>query len=97
MTFSDALWWNMVTTTTVGYGDISPETPGGRILAGILMIVGIGFLGMVTGSVATCFVDNLSKCQAEAKATIVDEQIEHVKRKLDIIETLSDKEMEYLW
>jgi voltage-gated potassium channel len=96
-TFADALWWSLVTTTTVGYGDISPETTGGRILAGILMIVGIGFLGMVTGSIATYFVDRLSKCQEEVNTNIVDEQINYVKGKLDIIETLSDKEMEYLW
>ncbi len=96
-TFADALWWSLVTTTTVGYGDISPQSTGGRILAGILMIVGIGFLGMVTGSIATYFVDQLSKGQEGNQATVVNEQIEYVKQKLDIIETLSDKELEYLW
>ena len=55
--FGDAVWWSLVTTTTVGYGDISPVSSGGRILAGILMIVGIGFLGMVTGSIATFFLE----------------------------------------
>ena len=54
--FGDALWWSMVTTTTVGYGDLSPVSAGGRILAGVLMIVGIGFIGMVTGSIATFFI-----------------------------------------
>lgn len=52
---ADALWWSVVTVTTVGYGDISPETAAGRIIAVILMIFGIGFLGMLTGTITTYF------------------------------------------
>lgn len=55
-TFPDALWWTVVTTSTVGYGDISPATNVGRTVAGVLMIVGIGTLGMITASIATYFV-----------------------------------------
>lgn len=51
-TFGDALWWAVVTTTTVGYGDISPITTGGRILAVILMITGIGLIGTITANLA---------------------------------------------
>lgn len=57
-TFGDALWWSIVTATTVGYGDISPASPVGRLVAVALMIVGIGTLGMVTGSIATHFLGN---------------------------------------
>ncbi len=53
--FEDAIWWAFVTATTVGYGDISPTSLTGRILAGLLMIVGIGSIGMLTGSIATFF------------------------------------------
>jgi voltage-gated potassium channel len=42
--------------TTVGYGDIKPETDGGRIIAIFVMFVGIGFLTMVIGAVAQLFV-----------------------------------------
>jgi voltage-gated potassium channel len=44
-TFGDAIWWSIVTTTTVGYGDISPVSIGGRIIAVFLMITGIGMIG----------------------------------------------------
>lgn len=55
MTFPDALWWSIVTCATVGYGDISPSTAVGRIVAVILMVFGIGLLGMLTGSITTYF------------------------------------------
>ncbi len=50
-TFPDALWWAIVTTTTVGYGDISPITPIGRALAVVLMLVGIGIIGTFTSAI----------------------------------------------
>jgi len=43
--FGDGIWWAVVTITTVGYGDIHPITTGGRVVAGFLMISGIGVLG----------------------------------------------------
>jgi voltage-gated potassium channel len=52
-TYGDAFWWVIVTTTTVGYGDLYPETIIGRIIASFLMIVGVGILGIITGSVAS--------------------------------------------
>lgn len=55
-TFSDAIWWSFVTATTVGYGDISPSTPIGRFIAAILMLVGIGTIGLLTGTIATFFI-----------------------------------------
>jgi len=44
-TGGDALWWGIVTITTVGYGDQYPVTPGGRVIAAIVMVVGIGIIG----------------------------------------------------
>lgn len=61
MTFGDSLWWSIVTCTTVGYGDISPTTSIGRILAVILMTFGIGLIGMLTGAITTYFTSNHSK------------------------------------
>ena len=51
----DALWWSIVTATTVGYGDVSPVTPEGRLIAVALMIVGIGFIGLLTATITSFF------------------------------------------
>ena len=49
----DALWWGIVTLTTVGYGDVYPVTPEGRIAASILMLLGIGLFGAITATITS--------------------------------------------
>jgi len=51
----DAIWWAFVTITTVGYGDRYPVTTEGRIIAGFLMITGVGLFGTFTGFIAAWF------------------------------------------
>lgn len=65
--YGDALWWSFVTVTTVGYGDISPSTGGGRFIACILMITGIGFLSMLTSTISTFFFSVLEHRKLEEK------------------------------
>lgn len=65
--FGDAIWWSFVTTTTVGYGDISPKTVLGRVIAAVLMMSGIGFIGMLTGTIATYFI---GKSKPKNKETV---------------------------
>jgi len=55
--YMNSLWWAIATTTTVGYGDISPHTEIGRTVAVVLMILGIGLIGSVTSTVTAFFVD----------------------------------------
>jgi voltage-gated potassium channel len=52
-TFGDALWWGIVTLTTVGYGDIVPKTSTGRWAAVTIMLTGIAVLGLLAGSLAS--------------------------------------------
>ncbi len=56
VSFASGLWWSVVTLTTVGYGDISPSTLEGRILAIIIMFFGIGLLGILSASLATMLI-----------------------------------------
>jgi voltage-gated potassium channel len=49
----DALWWGLTTMTTVGYGDVFPVTPEGRIAASVLMILGIGLYSAITATVTS--------------------------------------------
>lgn len=55
-TASDALWWSFASITTVGYGDKYPVTVGGRLIAAILMTVGVGLFGTLTAYMAATFV-----------------------------------------
>lgn len=52
----DGVWWAVVTATTVGYGDIAPDDVEGRIIGIVVMLPGIGFLSVLTATVASRFV-----------------------------------------
>ena len=73
--FFDALWWSIVTVTTVGYGDISPATGVGRVMAIVLMIFGIGFISMLTGTITTFFANRATENKSASKAQELEEII----------------------
>lgn len=92
---SDALWWSIVTCTTVGYGDIAPSTAIGRIVAIILMIFGIGLIGMLTGAITTYFTskqstNNTEKCN-ELNDIFDNLDDEQKKQLIEIAKILSKK------
>ena len=77
--FGDALWWAMVTVTTVGYGDKYPVTVEGRGVAVVLMLVGIGLVGTVTATVASYFVE-----QDQQKTTVeLEQRLDRIERMLE--------------
>lgn len=60
-TYWDAIWLSFITMTTVGYGDVSPITTGGKALGIVSSIVGIGFVGLFTATIATVLVERMLK------------------------------------
>ncbi|MEV6795649.1 potassium channel family protein [Streptomyces sp. NPDC051320] len=64
-TLGDAVWWSFTTMTTVGYGDHSPTTGLGRVVAVGLMISGIALLGVVTANIAAWFISRFERDDEE--------------------------------
>lgn len=67
-TFGAALWWACTTVTTVGYGDYYPVTFAGRVVAVVLMVVGIGLVGTVMASVASWLLARINSERAHDDA-----------------------------
>jgi voltage-gated potassium channel len=70
--FGQALWWAIVTVTTVGYGDKYPVTAGGRGVAVVLMLVGIGLIGVLTATVASFFIQEAADEEKAALSARLD-------------------------
>jgi hypothetical protein len=83
-TSSDALWWSIVTISTVGYGDTFPTTNTGRLIGVLVIIVGVGLFGVVTGFLANKF---LSPTQHEMKER-KDQETESASDSKAILEEL---------
>jgi voltage-gated potassium channel len=79
-TWNDALWYAMATLMTVGYGDLVPVTPQGRIAGVLLMIVGIGLLSWITATLASVFVETQDEPVDEALYAKLDELAERLAR-----------------
>lgn len=86
----DGIWWAVVTLTTIGYGDIYPITIGGRILAMILALVGIGLVALPTGILTSGFIRAL---RSEKKISqLVDTMEEEEKEQDEILERVEEIE-----
>ena len=87
------LWWAVQTVTTVGYGDHVPATVAGRLVAALVMLVGIGFLTVITATITSTFVSRLSREQRPSGAvTPTEEQLRQIAGRLERIEAaLTDR------
>ena len=61
-----SLWWAVATLTTIGYGDVFPVTGLGRLLSGIIAVLGIGLVALPTAIISSGFVEALARDKAEA-------------------------------
>lgn len=75
--FNNALWWAIVTVTTVGYGDVVPTTTSGRIIGAVLMLAGVSAIPITTSLVVSVFITRL---QADQRAQDVAQQAELIDR-----------------
>ncbi|MEB3343814.1 ion transporter [Okeania sp.] len=77
-----AMWWGVVTLTTVGYGDIYPITPLGKFLGAIAALIGIGIFALPTGIIGSGLIEEIQKKQAlnQGKESII---CPHCGKKID--------------
>lgn len=100
MSISDGIWWSFVTATTVGYGDISPQSLYGRLIAMVLMLVGIGLIGSVTSTLTSYFLKIQRQNVKSSAIQMVQEQLDHfdelsvedVEDICRILQTIKNKE-----
>jgi voltage-gated potassium channel len=79
------LWWAVQTVTTVGYGDNVPTTVAGQLLAALVMLLGIGFLTVITAAITSTFVGRSRQPSSEAD-TPTAEQLRQINERLERIE-----------
>ena len=87
-TIEDGIWWALVTITTVGYGDITPLTTLGRLVAGTLMFVGLGLIATVTAIVSAKFIANYVDHHTNDD---VLEKLEELEDEIEKIEEIESK------
>jgi voltage-gated potassium channel len=79
------LWWGVQTVTTVGYGDHVPTTVAGQLLAALVMLLGIGFLTVITAAITSTFMSRSGRASSDADAPTT-EQLRQINERLERIE-----------
>ena len=81
------LWWAVQTVTTVGYGDRVPDTAAGQIVAALVMLLGIGFVTVITASITSSFVERSRQQQLVGGDSVpTAEQLQRIDARLERIE-----------
>jgi voltage-gated potassium channel len=85
-TFGEALWWSIQTVTTVGYGDVAPQTREGRFVAAVLMIAGIASISLVTATISAGFVRRWQERRSDSVEVHVLDALRRIEARLDELE-----------
>jgi voltage-gated potassium channel len=85
------MWWALQTVTTVGYGDVTPKNPTGRIIAAFAMLQGIAFLAITTAAITSTFVARASKERESARAADEDNAEVRIEARLVSIDQRLDR------
>lgn len=81
--YGTALWFTIQTVTTVGYGDVTPESGVGRVVAAVVMIVAIGFLSIVTALITSTFIDAAQRRRLSVGDAAQRDETERVHARFD--------------
>jgi voltage-gated potassium channel len=82
----DGFWWAVQTITTVGYGDIVPKSTAGRLVASLVMLVGIGFLTVITASITSTFIETTRRRLEGTTTAALTAKLDQIGARLDAIE-----------
>ena len=80
------MWWAVQTVTTVGYGDAVPTSTGGRLVAVLVMILGIGFLTVVTAAITSTFVESARRRMQAGEEEQLDARLDRIDTRLAAID-----------
>jgi voltage-gated potassium channel len=94
----ETMWWSLITLTTVGYGDVSPLTPLGKIIGAVTAIMGVCVVALLTGIVANAFANQVARRKAILEAEVANalldgeisdqeqEKIDSLRKRFDLSE-----------
>ena len=89
------MWWALQTVTTVGYGDVTPTHPSGRIVAAFVMLEGIAFLTIIIAAITSTFVERAAEereaeeaAEGETPEQRIEAQLDDLALRLGRVETM---------
>ena len=86
----DALWYMVVTITTVGYGDISAQTHAGRLVGVVIMFAGIGFISFLTATITSIFIKDAEQEEID-KIDMLHDKIDSLQAEIVELKELIKK------
>lgn len=90
-TAEDAIWWSLVTISTVGYGDYYPVSTAGRVVSILLILSGVSLFGVISGYIASYFITPQEKDQLAVQNKRIIKMQQHVEELDESIQSLHSK------